>query len=419
MNELQPNQSDHTNPDPGPSSGRLAGGGSGVRGPVGPAGRGPGRTKSASHQAEAGPGAQRCRVKVGSADGILAVVPHLLGFHPANSLVVLGIGGAHARIRLAFRYDLPDPPQDALSADIASHATTVLCREHLTMAVVIGYGTGPAVSGIVDVLAPALREAGIAIQDALRVEDGRYWSYLCQDPKCCPPEGVPYNPAAHPAAAVLAAAGLTVRSDRESLVGTLARAPESIEPMTHATERARRRAARLIEETLSVTAEGDPLQAIADAGRRSVRQAVARYRRGAEIKDHDEIAWLAFALTDLRVRDDAWARMDPQYNEAHQRLWTRLLRYVPAEFTPAPAALLAFVAWQAGDGALASIAIERALNADPSYSMALLIADALHAGLPPSAARLSMSPKQVAASYARHRRPTATNADRRRPSARS
>jgi hypothetical protein len=334
----------------------------------------------------------------------LAVVPHLLGFHPANSLVVLGIGGQHARIRLAFRYDLPDPPQDALSADIASHATAVLCREHLTMVVIVGYGKGPAVSSVVDVVAPALREAGIAIQDALRVEDGRYWSYLCQEPRCCPPEGVPYNPAAHPAAAVLAAAGLTVRSDRAALVGTLARAPESIEPMTHAVERARRRAARLIEDTMSVTADGDPLQAIADAGRRSVRQAVARYRRGAEINDHDEIAWLGFTLTDLRVRDDAWARMDPQFNEAHQRLWTQLLHLLPAEFTAAPAALLAFVAWQAGDGALASIAIERALDADPSYSMALLIADALHAGLPPSAARLSMSPKQVAASYARHRR---------------
>lgn len=421
MNEQQPNQSHHTNPDPRPGQARPAAGpassGSVGRGPVGQAGRGPGRTRSAGHQVDAGAAAQRCRVKVGSADGILAVVPHLLGFHPANSLVVLGIGGPHARIRLAFRYDLPDPPNDALSADIASHATTVLCREHLTMAVVIGYGAGPAVSGVVDVVAPALREAGITIQDALRVEDGRYWSYLCQDPRCCPPEGMPYNPAGHPAAAALAAAGLTVRSDRAALVGTLARAPESIEPMTHAIERARRRAARLIEETVSVTADGDPLQAIADAGRRSVRLAVARYRRGAEIKDHDEIAWLGFALTDLRVRDDAWARMEPQYNEAHQRLWTDLLHQLPAEFIPAPAALLAFVAWQAGDGALASIAIERALDADHSYSMALLIADALHAGLPPSAARLSMSPKQVAASYARHRRPPAANANRRRPPA--
>src|SRR5260221_1743425 len=36
----------------------------------------------------------RCRVRVGSADGVLAVVPHLLGFHPSDSLVMLGIGGA-------------------------------------------------------------------------------------------------------------------------------------------------------------------------------------------------------------------------------------------------------------------------------------------------------------------------------------
>jgi hypothetical protein len=370
-----------------------------------------------SHRADTEHAAARCRVKVGSADGILAVVPHLLGFHPANSLVVLGIGGPHARIRLAFRYDLPDPPNEALSADIASHATSVLCREHLTMAVIIGYGAGQAVSGVVDVVAPALRDAGIVIQDALRVQDGRYWSYLCHDPRCCPADGAIYNPAAHPAAAALAAAGLTVRSDRAALVGTLARTPESIEPMTHAVERARRKAGQLIDQTLSVTADGDPLQAIADAGRRSVRQAVTKYRRGAEITDPDEIAWLGLALTDLRVRDDAWARMDPAFNDAHRRLWTRLLRYLPKEFAPAPAALLAFVAWQAGDGALASIAIERALSADPGYSMAQLIADALQAGLPPSAAKLSMSPKQVAASYARHRRPPSTSANRRRPPA--
>lgn len=380
MDEPQPTQDDLINPDPRP-----------------------------------GAAGQPCRVKVGSADGILAVVPHLLGFHPANSLVVLGIGGPHARIRLAFRYDLPEPPEDGLSADIASHASTVLCREHLTMAVIVGYGTGPAVTGVVDVVASAMRDAGIIVQDALRVEDGRYWSYLCRDPHCCPPEGVPHDPAAHPAAAVLAAAGLTVRGDRSELVGTLARDPDSIESMTRAVERARRRATNLIDKTLSITADGDPLQAIADAGRKSVRLVVARYRRDGELKDQDEIAWLGLTLTDLRVRDDAWARMEPQFNDAHQRLWTDLLRQLPAEFAPAPAALLAFVAWQAGDGALASIAIERALDADPEYSMALLLADALHAGLPPSAARLSMSPKQVAASYARHRRPPSTGTRRRPP----
>src|SRR5258708_40057514 len=92
----------------------------------------------------------RCRVRVGSADDILAVVPHLLGFHPSDSLVLLGIGGPHARIRLAFRYDLPDPPEEGLAADIAAHAVTVLERQHLAMAIAIRYGAGPAVTPFVD-----------------------------------------------------------------------------------------------------------------------------------------------------------------------------------------------------------------------------------------------------------------------------
>jgi hypothetical protein len=163
--------------------------------------------------------------------------------------------------------------------------------------------------------------------------------------------------------------------------------------MTHAVERASRRATNLTETTLSVTADSDPPRAFAEAGRKSVRQVVARHRRGGEFKNLDEIAWLGLTLTGLRVRDDAWARMDPVFNDAHQRLWTGLLHRLPAGFVPAPAALLALVSWQAGDRALASIATERALDADPGYTMAVLLAGALHADLPPAAARLSMTPR--------------------------
>ncbi len=352
----------------------------------------------------------RCRVRVGSADGVLAVVPHLLGFHPSDSLVMLGIGGPHARIRLAFRYDLPDPPDEELAADIAAHATTVLARQHLTVAVAVAYGPGETVAPVVDVVGPALLEAGINVQDVLRVEGERYWSYLCVDPDCCPPEGQPFDPAGHPASAALAAAGLTVRADRAELARIVAPEAEAAGPMREAVERAMQRAGALVDLDAAGTGD-DPFLPIADAGRRSVKQAITRYRRGGALPDDDEIAWLGVTLADLRVRDDAWARMDPQFHDAHQRLWIDLVRRLPADFVAPAAALLAFTAWQAGDGALASVAIERALEADPDYSMALLVADALHAGLPPSAARLPMTPKQVAASYARRR----TSASRGRP----
>jgi hypothetical protein len=141
------------------------------------------------------------------------------------------------------------------------------------------------------------------------------------------------------------------------------------------------------------------MRLFADAGRRAVRDAVALYRAGGQITDDDQIAWLSIALTDLRIRDGAWARMDRGHRDAHLRLWTDVVRRACPAYIPAPASLLAFTAWQSGDGALANIAIERALDADPAYSMALLLAEAIESGLPPSAARLPMTLDEVEASY--------------------
>ncbi len=106
-----------------------------------------------------------------------------------------------------------------------------------------------------------------------------------------------------------------------------------------------------------------------------------------------------WSLAHLAVRDDAWARMDPGYRAAHLRLWTDVVRRAARAYLPAPASLLAFTAWQSGDGALANIAIDRALAADPGYSLAQLLRDIMDAGVPPSAARVPMTPEQVAASY--------------------
>ena len=117
-------------------------------------------------------------------------------------------------------------------------------------------------------------------------------------------------------------------------------------------------------------------------------------------------------LRQLPIRDDAWARMDPQHQAAHQRLWTDLIRRAQPGYVAAPASLLAFTAWQGGDGALANLALDRALADQPDYSMALLLRDILDAGTPPSAAVPPMTPEQVADSYAR---PATPGAGDRRP----
>jgi hypothetical protein len=69
---------------------------------------------------------------------VLAAVPHLLGFHPARSLVVIGAGGPRGRIRLGFRYDLPDPPAAGAARRIADHAVAVLAERRASTVIAAG-----------------------------------------------------------------------------------------------------------------------------------------------------------------------------------------------------------------------------------------------------------------------------------------
>lgn len=337
-------------------------------------------------------------LRVGSPGSFLAVIPSLLGFHPANSIVVVG-AGPRGRIQVAFRYDLPEPPDTAAATKIAAHAAAILTRQQLTTAVVIGYGPGPMVTPVADALVCELRRAEITLHDALRVQDGRYWSYACRDPRCCPPEGVPFDPNAHPDAMIMAAAGTKVLRDRATLAATIAPIGGlAADSMHKAIGRAERRAADLARRGAAAGHRTSSREFI-DEGLGAVSEAIATYRRGEQITSDDQIARLAVALADLWVRDDAWARMEPGHVRDHLRLWTDVVRLVPAQYVPAPASLLAFTAWQSGNGALANIAAERALAADPEYSMALLLLEAIRSGMPPSAARLPMTPEEVAASY--------------------
>jgi Domain of unknown function (DUF4192) len=381
------------------------------------------------------PTAATPRLTLDTPDAILAGVPHMLGFYPSHSLVVLGLGGRRNKVHVTFRYDLPEPPDAALAADIADHAVSVLCKQRLRLAALVGYGP---LALVMPVLAPTvdwMQANGIQLHEILRAEGGRYWSVLCDDPRCCPPEGRQFDPCSHPAAAMMTKAGLQALPDRAALARTLQPPAGSAESIRESTRRAEQRLFDLGTERWAAHVgdskpasdhlepgdskpaserhepgdrqgrsdqepDGDLLQLTAEIGRAEVQRAIRCYRSGDSITSGDELAWLAVLLADLRVRDDAWARMDPAHMDDHIRLWTDVLRGAAVEYVPAPASLLAFVAWQAGRGALGAVAVDRALAARPGYSMGLLIDSALQAGLPPSAARLPMTPEQVARSYA-------------------
>jgi hypothetical protein len=340
------------------------------------------------------------RVRAGSPESLLAIVPHLLGFVPQASLVVIGTEAPHDRIKVTLRYDLPDPPGAGVSADIAAHAVGVVGSQRLAALVAVGFGPRSLVDQVAGALGAAARTAGIDVLDVLRVEDGRYWSYLCADEDCCPAAGTPFDPGAHSAAADMAGAGNRVLADRAAVAARVAPLGGSTaESMRQATRRAERHAAQLLAKVRKSSRIGAARQLIAAEGLNAVGAMIAAYRAGGKYTTDYQIAWVTVALRDLRVRDDAWARMDPAQADAHRRLWIDVTRRAQPGYVAAPAALLAFVAWQSGDGALANVALDRAVADEPRYSMALLLRQVISAGAPPSLARLPMTPEEVAASY--------------------
>ena len=339
-------------------------------------------------------------VRVDSPAALLAVIPHLLGFMPEASVVVIGLTPPRDRVRVTLRYDLPDPPEADLVADIAGHAVGVISSQQLTTAIAVGYGPEPLVTPVADAVRDAAQRAGIDLHDVLRVEDGRYWSYRCGDEACCPAAGVPFDATAHPAAAGMAAAGKQVLAGRAAVAARVAPIGGiAAESMRQATRRAEQHVARLLAKVRRSARIGAARHMIAAEGLAAVGAMIVRYRGGGRFTSDYEIARITVALRDLRVRDDAWARMDPAHAEAHLRLWTDVVRHAQPGYVAAPAALLAFVAWQSGDGALANVALDRAVADEPRYSMALLLRQVISAGAPPSLARLPMTPEEVAASY--------------------
>jgi Domain of unknown function (DUF4192) len=351
------------------------------------------------HDHDQDPAASPPTVRIGSPAAVLAVVPHLLGFIPSKSLIVIGAGPPRDRINVTLRFDLPDPPNARTAREIAQHAVSVLTGQQQAMAVIIGYGPGSLVTPIADAVRRAARRGGLELRDVLRVEQDRYWSYLCRNPDCCPPQGVPIDPR-HPAGAAMDAAGMPVLPDRAALtasIGPLGGITRT--SMRDATRRAEAHALSLVSQASRSGRSQDARRLLLLEGLSAVTGALATYRQGGRFVTDDQVAWLALALTSLRVRDDAWARMDPDFRDVHTRLWTDVVRRAEPAYLPSPACLLAFTAWQSGNGALANVALDRALAVDPGYSMALLLRDTIDAGAPPSLARLPMTPEEVAASY--------------------
>lgn len=306
------------------------------------------------------------RLRVREPADLLATVPFLLGFHPAESLVVLFLRSG--RVLLSARFDLAD----GLERDVAE-----LVEQHeVEGLVLVAYSADEAVGRrVLDGHRAHLQ--GVELVDLLLVDGQRWWSLTCTT-GCCPPEGTPYAPEVHPLSAEAVWAGLVAQPDRASVVATVAGPPPADWPDL------RRRA-----DDLGSGARGPDLTdrqaalglAVVDALVRVADEEGGRAR--APLTD-DACLRMALLLRETAVRDVACALVTREDARRHLAVWREVVRRTPPELALGPLGVLGIAAWADGNGTLLNACCERLERLDPRYPMGLLLADVSRRALAPA-----------------------------------
>ena len=315
---------------------------------------------------------------------MVGLVPHLCGFVPTESIVVVSLRGPRKQVGLTVRFDLDAwSGLDVVAADVAERMSMDSARETLVVVYSESPGDLPR-EDLVEALDDALTERAIAVQDALLVRSGRWHSYRCRNLRCCPAEGTRLEDAPPSAALTLVAAngafeGRVVQRDRDELLVTLA------PPRFLVAEAARQRLDRSRGRWERDVADRGPA-AVGAAARVAWRRAVDSRRASGVDLDPEEAADLVVSLLDIAVRDAVlcWAADDA--DELLAVLYG-LAATTVAPYDAAVCTLLAICSWVRGDGAVANVALDRALAGDPSYNLALLVRTALDGQVPPATVR--------------------------------
>jgi alkylhydroperoxidase/carboxymuconolactone decarboxylase family protein YurZ len=116
------------------------------------------------------------------------------------------------------------------------------------------------------------------------------------------------------------------------------------------------------------------------------RDAAANVVDGLLPSDAD-MARLAYGLTDPQVRDTLYALAVGAEADAAESLWVTLSRSLPEPWRVEALVQVAFSAYARGDGPLAGVALEAALQCNPDHRMAGMLDQALQSGMRPDQIR--------------------------------
>jgi hypothetical protein len=307
---------------------------------------------------------------------LIAALPAVLGFVPERSLVLVAVDGGE--MGSVMRVDL----SEHLAGSI-DHLAEVAAAAAADAAIAVIVDADGALCPIcneeyrelTEALSTALAGHGIVMLDAHVVDrvdaDGRWHSADGSG------DGGPVD---DPLASPLAVAAVL---DGRRLYPRRADLQKVVEPSDRA------RADELAKAVRRLAGSRHGARRTGPESRRDVEHAMAaaaRFTDGGELTDA-ELARLACALTDARVRDTLYALAVGENAAEAETLWAMLSRTLPEPWRVEALVQLAFSAYARGDGPLAGVALEAALRCDPSHKMAAMLDTALQSAMRPEQIR--------------------------------
>jgi hypothetical protein len=303
---------------------------------------------------------------------LLAAIPHLLGFNPQESIVLVPVSKG---LPIA-RVDLPRTGGDR--EEVLRHLSGPYgrnARPGARVALVCVTEDRRSAELASQHVAEGLEKIGVATPLRIWATDQR-WLEFNTDQAGNRTTETGTRISAEAVMAGRARPAATRESLAESLVGDRAPVAKLLP------------AARAAAEASSTTTERT--------------WAVGRLERfhtdGNRLEDHDAARMLV-ALTSTRVRDALWEDMSRDNATGHTALWTDLTRRAPDEVRTPAATLLAFSSWLGGDGARAWCALDQ-VPEGPPYSMAALVATVLQEGVNPAVWERMRTPGTASETFA-------------------
>jgi len=303
--------------------------------------------------------------------GLIAAIPHLIGFHPTDSVVLTATHDEN--LTWLVRVDLPSTTDEDRFLDrLLDEVTTT--GDTVDLAVIhdnapTNPASQPPARPLVQRLTDRLGATGITVRSVSwspSTQPGAPWRDYRQPHET---GTLPTTDSPQPATR-RTNLGMVTYDDREQLVALIA--PQTPQRVLQA------RADRLH----SCAADAEPPHP------ELVHRTLHRATRGGGLDlTNEEIIRITWTLTFHGLRDSFLAHNLGPHAWAAQHLWLTLLHATPPPWRAEPASLYAAGAYIQGQHAPAAVALNTALRADPTHRLATLLDHAQQQGMTPAQLR--------------------------------